>query len=261
MLSKTFFRLLALFLLMPVIDLLLLIKVDGLIGFWPTVGLVLGTGVAGSYLARREGLSTWRRLNDEMAGGALPGKELLDGVIILVAGALLVTPGVITDVIGFLGLIPPTRYLIRKAVMRYAKRKMDSGSLAFGFFGDPPEGWDAYEGYPPGADPYGDGPLGSDPFGDRRPHGEGAYSEGERGGYGAPYGGPPEWDASGRGTSGRGASAGRGAASEPGGASERPASERPGEREAAWEGRSREVPGHVEEGGEASARGEERDAV
>lgn len=245
MLSKTFFRLLALFLLMPVIDLLLLIKVDGLIGFWPTVGLVLGTGMAGSYLARREGLSTWRRLNDEMAGGALPGKELLDGVIILVAGALLVTPGVITDVIGFLGLIPPTRYLIRKAVMRYAKRKMDSGSLAFGFFGDPPEGWDAYEGYPPGAGPHGAGAHGDGPFGGSDPsYGADPYGEGE-GRYGTPYGGPPEW----------------GDPAAAGARPEREASERPGEREAAWEGRSREVPGHVEEGGEASARGEERDAV
>jgi len=130
-------RLLLLFLLTPAVELGLLIQVDKLIGFGPTIALIVATGIAGSYLARREGLNTWRRLNERLNAGDLPGKELVDGVIILVAGALLVTPGVLTDVIGFLGLLPPTRALIRAFLLRRFRSKVQEGSLQvqFGFFG------------------------------------------------------------------------------------------------------------------------------
>lgn len=130
-------RLLLLFLLTPAVELGLLIQVDRLIGFGPTIGLIIATGLAGSYLARREGVNTWRRLNERLNTGDLPGKELVDGVIILIAGALLVTPGVLTDVVGFMGLLPPTRALIRKVLMRRFKSKMQQGSMQvqFGFFG------------------------------------------------------------------------------------------------------------------------------
>jgi UPF0716 protein FxsA len=148
-------RLLLLFLLTPAVELGLLIQVDQLIGFGPTIGLIIATGIAGSYLARREGLNTWRRLNERLRSGDLPGKELVDGVIILVAGALLVTPGVLTDVVGFIGLIPPTRALVRKALMRRFQSKMEEGSMQvqFGFFG----------GATPG--PNGSGPAPSSPPG------------------------------------------------------------------------------------------------
>jgi UPF0716 protein FxsA len=130
-------RLLLLFLLTPAVELGILIQVDQLIGFGPTIALIVATGIAGSYLARREGLNTWRRLNQRLSAGDLPGKELVDGVIILMAGALLITPGVLTDVIGFLGLLPPTRALIRKVVLRRFRSKMEEGSMQvqFGFFG------------------------------------------------------------------------------------------------------------------------------
>ncbi len=130
-------RLVLLFLLTPALELGLLIQVDKLIGFWPTIGLIITTGIVGSYLARREGLNTWRRLNERLNAGDLPGKELIDGMIILVAGALLVTPGVLTDAIGFLGLLPPTRALIRRLIVRRFRSKVEEGSLQvqFGFFG------------------------------------------------------------------------------------------------------------------------------
>jgi UPF0716 protein FxsA len=130
-------RLLLLFLLTPAVELGLLIQVDKLIGFGPTIGLIIATGIAGSYLARREGLNTWQRLNKRLQSGDLPGKELVDGVIILVAGALLVTPGVLTDVVGFIGLLPPTRALVRKALLRRFQSKMEQGSMQvqFGIFG------------------------------------------------------------------------------------------------------------------------------
>lgn len=131
-------RLLLLFLLTPAVELGLLIQVDRLIGFGPTIGLIVATGIAGSYLARREGLNTWQRLNERLQAGDLPGKELMDGVIILVAGALLVTPGVLTDVVGFIGLLPPTRALVRKVLLRRFQSKMERGSMQvqFGIFGE-----------------------------------------------------------------------------------------------------------------------------
>ncbi|MFB6272364.1 MAG: FxsA family protein [Salinibacter sp.] len=130
-------RLILLFLLTPAVELALLIQVDQVIGFWPTVGLIVVTGIVGSHLARREGLSTWRRLNNRLQRGNLPGTELADGVIILVAGALLITPGILTDVLGFIGLIPFTRAYLRRVVMRWFRRKMEQGTMQvqFGVFG------------------------------------------------------------------------------------------------------------------------------
>lgn len=145
-------RLILLFLLTPAVELGLLIQVDQLIGFWPTIGLIIATGIVGSYLARREGLSTWKRLNQRLQAGELPGTELANGVIILVAGALLVTPGVLTDVIGFLGLIPPTRALIRRFLIRRFQGKIQQGSMQvqFGMFGG------AHTSPPPSSDPSSD---------------------------------------------------------------------------------------------------------
>lgn len=131
---KLLLRLLGLFILLPAIELALLVQVDRLIGFWPTIGLILATGFIGSLLARREGLSVWRRLNQQMAKGGLPGKEIVDGVIILVAGALLITPGVLTDVVGFLGLLPPTRALIRTLVLNRIDRAVKKGAISVGGF-------------------------------------------------------------------------------------------------------------------------------
>lgn len=130
-------RLILLFLLTPAVELALLIQVDRLIGFWSTIGLIIVTGIVGSHLARREGLSTWRKLNDRLQAGDLPGAELADGVIILVAGALLITPGILTDMVGFVGLIPFTRIYLRRFVMRWFQRKMERGTMQvqFGVFG------------------------------------------------------------------------------------------------------------------------------
>jgi UPF0716 protein FxsA len=215
-------RLILLFLLTPAVELGLLIQVDRLIGFWPTIGLIVVTGIAGSSLAKREGLSTWRRLNDRLRSGSLPGKEMVDGVIILVAGALLITPGVLTDVFGFMGLIPPTRALIRKIIMKRVRRKIEEGDLQvqFGLFG------------------------GSAPGGMGGPATGGPASGGPaEGGTGGPGGG-----------SGGGRSAGGGRSS--GGRSK---GER--ERSARWQGSGRQVPGHADEVRESGAGGQKGDAV
>lgn len=135
-------RLLVLFLLTPVVELGLLIQIDKLIGFGPTLALIVVTGVVGSYLARREGLTTWRCVNERLRVGELPGKELVDGMIILVAAAFLVTPGVVTDLVGFLGLFPPSRSLIRRWLMRrfQSKLQQESMQVQFGIFGGPAPG-------------------------------------------------------------------------------------------------------------------------
>jgi UPF0716 protein FxsA len=130
-------RLILLFLLTPAVELALLVQVNRLIGFWATIALIIVTGLVGSHLARREGLSTWHRLNQRLQAGDLPGKELADGIIILVAGALLVTPGILTDVLGFLGLIPFTRTRLRGVLMRWFQSKVEQGTtqIQFGIFG------------------------------------------------------------------------------------------------------------------------------
>ncbi|MEX0820817.1 MAG: FxsA family protein [Rhodothermales bacterium] len=130
-----FGRLLAIFLITPVIELALLIKVGEVIGFAPTIGLIVVTGLAGSYLARREGLSVWRRFHERLHAGDLPGRELVDGMIILVSGALLITPGVLTDVVGFLGLLPITRRYLRQYINKRIRRAVERGNVRLTFGG------------------------------------------------------------------------------------------------------------------------------
>ncbi len=126
-------RLLAVFLLTPVIELALLIRLGAWIGFWPTIAIIVVTGVTGTFLARNEGLSVWKRFNERLGSGDLPGRELLDGVIILVAGALLITPGVLTDVVGFIGLIPATRSLIRTYLTKRLRHMVARGTVHTSF--------------------------------------------------------------------------------------------------------------------------------
>jgi UPF0716 protein FxsA len=100
-----------LFVVLPVAELALLLRVGRTLGFWPTLGLVLFTGVLGAALARREGTRTLGALRSEVARGGLPGRAILDGASILVGGALLLTPGFLTDALGFALLFPPTRHV------------------------------------------------------------------------------------------------------------------------------------------------------
>jgi UPF0716 protein FxsA len=99
------------------------------IGFWPTVGLIAATALLGSFLAHREGLSVLARFRARVASGAMPGSEITDGLLILIAGALLLTPGVLTDVVGFLGLFPPTRAVIKRVVVKRFQRGILGGTV------------------------------------------------------------------------------------------------------------------------------------
>ncbi len=111
-----FLRLLLLFTIVPLIELYLLITIGGVIGVVPTIAIVIGTGVLGAWLARWQGLAVIRRISDEMADGRIPTDALIDGLLVLVAAAVLLTPGLLTDTAGFVLLVPSSRAVVRKAV-------------------------------------------------------------------------------------------------------------------------------------------------
>ncbi len=126
-----FLRLFALFTLLPLAELYILIKIGVYIGALPTVLLVIGTGALGAWLARTQGFVVWMRIQDEMNVGRFPADDMLDGLLIFFAGAVLITPGIITDILGFLILLPPTRRGIRNWVKRKLKKMSETGSVSF----------------------------------------------------------------------------------------------------------------------------------
>lgn len=128
-------RLALAFVLIPLLELVLLIQLGQWVGVWPTVGLVVLTGVVGASLARAEGVRTLRAFQREVAEGRLPGTPLLDGLAILVGGAFLLTPGLLTDVAGFSLLLPPTRRLIRRYVRRRIEAGLEAGTIRVGVAG------------------------------------------------------------------------------------------------------------------------------
>lgn len=113
------FRLVGLLLLVPLLDVLLLVAVAGYLGVIPTVAIVVLTALLGMLFVRAEGRHTLRRIQRKLAQGEVPTDELLDGGLLLIAGALLLTPGLVTDAIGLILVFPPTRYPVRLAVKRY----------------------------------------------------------------------------------------------------------------------------------------------
>jgi UPF0716 protein FxsA len=119
-----FLRLLLLFTLVPLVELYLLIRIGGVIGVVPTIAIVVVTGALGAALARRQGLGVLRRLQEDLAGGRPPTDALIDGLLILVAGAMLLTPGLITDAAGFLLLVPAGRKVVRRAVSAAFARRL-----------------------------------------------------------------------------------------------------------------------------------------
>lgn len=113
-----------LFVVLPIAELYTIIRMSDYIGFLNTLGVILLVAVLGSYLVKREGLRVWRRFNESIASGRVPTSDIVDGVLILAAGALLVTPGFLSDVFGLLMLFPPTRVAFRSLVMRRSRKKI-----------------------------------------------------------------------------------------------------------------------------------------
>lgn len=122
-------RLLLLFILIPAVELVLLIEIGKRIGTLETLALIVITGVLGAALAKRQGLGVLRKAQAEAAAGRLPAAALVDGVMILLAGAVLITPGVLTDLFGFLCLIPVTRGWIKSLLWRWFKRAVRRGQV------------------------------------------------------------------------------------------------------------------------------------
>ncbi|MCG6950125.1 MAG: FxsA family protein [Acidobacteria bacterium] len=121
-----FLRLLLLFTVVPLIELFLLVKLGTIIGIGPTVLIVICTGVLGAWLARSQGLGVLRRITEDLNQGRMPTGSLVDGLLILIAGAVLLTPGLITDALGFFLLLPPGRALVRKAITTRLSRRSET---------------------------------------------------------------------------------------------------------------------------------------
>lgn len=122
-------KLLLLFAALPLLDLWLLLRLGQAIGFWSTLALVVATGVAGAWLARAEGFRVVREWQRALAQGRLPAEGVLSGALVLAGGLLLVTPGVVTDVIGLALLLPPSRRLVAAGLRRWLRRQMDAGRI------------------------------------------------------------------------------------------------------------------------------------
>ncbi|TVQ96248.1 MAG: FxsA family protein [Deltaproteobacteria bacterium] len=149
-------RLILLLTIVPLVELVLLIQLGRMIGFGITLALIVVTGIAGAWLARREWRSSLRRLNEDVAAGKMPADALLDGLAVLIAGALLLTPGILTDIVGFALLTPLGRAPIRRVVKRRVQQTLHSGSPGFtvwqmgGAPGGFPGGAGGFSGFPGG---------------------------------------------------------------------------------------------------------------
>ena len=122
-------RLALLFIAVPLLELFILIRLGGVIGLMPTLALCVLTGVAGAWLARREGLRALWSFQERLARGGVPGRALMDGLCILIGGAVLLTPGLLTDLLGFALLLPPSRRWIQARMQRRIERQVAEGSI------------------------------------------------------------------------------------------------------------------------------------
>jgi UPF0716 protein FxsA len=119
--------LLALFIVVPLAELYVILKVGDAIGPLWTIALLAADSVLGSLLLRSQGRSVWRRFNEAVAAGRMPHREVMDGVLVIFGGAFLITPGFLTDIVGLLLLLPPTRSVIRRALARRLGRRAAFG--------------------------------------------------------------------------------------------------------------------------------------
>jgi len=111
--------LIVLFIVVPIAELYVIIQVGQAIGIWPTLALLLADALLGSFLLKHQGRGAWLRFNEALAQRRFPGKEVVDGLLIVVGGTLLLAPGFITDIFGLILLIPPTRAIVRGLLKRF----------------------------------------------------------------------------------------------------------------------------------------------
>jgi UPF0716 protein FxsA len=133
-----FGKLLVIFITVPLLEVLILIKMGEVFGFWPTVMLVVVTGFLGALLARIEGFRTWLNIQQELREGQLPAEKMIDALLLFAAGLFLITPGVLTDILGFLLLIPATRHYFKQWLRNkfddLLRSSQNGGSAGIRFF-------------------------------------------------------------------------------------------------------------------------------
>lgn len=122
---KYFFLLI---IIVPAAEIGFLLVSGQIIGVWPTIFLIISTGILGTYLAKKQGLATFYKLQRQLQTGQLPEETLLDGICILVGGTLLLTPGFITDILGFLLLFPTTRIFFKKLMKKWFQNWIKKGN-------------------------------------------------------------------------------------------------------------------------------------
>jgi UPF0716 protein FxsA len=122
--------LILLFIVVPIVEIYVIIQVGQAIGPWWTIALLIADSILGSMLMRSQGRAAWRRFNEALAAGRAPAREVLDGVLVIFGGAFLLTPGFISDVFGLIFLIPPTRALARRFIVRSVLRRTPAGRAA-----------------------------------------------------------------------------------------------------------------------------------
>jgi len=113
-----------LFAILPIVEIALLVNVGGIIGGWNTIGLVILTAFIGAYFVKREGIATLQTAQAKMQRNELPGKEMVEGLMLVIAGILLVTPGFITDVLGFMFALPGSRHVIASQLSKHMKLRV-----------------------------------------------------------------------------------------------------------------------------------------
>lgn len=125
-------KLLILFVVLPLVELCLVLLLGQYLGVAWTLVFIIGTGILGTWLARTQGISTYQRIQQELSQGRMPTDSLIDGALILLAGILLISPGVLTDLVGILLMIPPTRILFRRWLIAWFKRNFKIQTLVTG---------------------------------------------------------------------------------------------------------------------------------
>jgi UPF0716 protein FxsA len=120
------------FLVVPLVELYVLIQVGQEIGALPTIAILLLDSLLGAFLMRSQGRSAWERFLTATRSGRIPAREVVDGALVIVGGALLLTPGFITDIFGILLLLPPTRAILRRFLLRGVAARMLGGPAAIG---------------------------------------------------------------------------------------------------------------------------------
>ncbi|MBN1903139.1 FxsA family protein [Candidatus Sumerlaeota bacterium] len=132
--SIVFWKLVIVFIVLPVLELWLIFKLAHATSWGFTFLVVIGTGILGTTMAKRQGWKIWTQINERLQRGEMPGDILLDGLLLLIGGILLITPGLITDTVGFLLLIPLTRSLFRQYIGKRIERAVKRGAMRFSFY-------------------------------------------------------------------------------------------------------------------------------